>query len=497
MIRFATTTVIGKLDTRTKTMKDKKLNRLLFFAIFLAFVIYYGLIHPLVPFDTDDWMNMTISRPFYPSLHCWNPTKVFPERLEPAAATIAARFVAPIIGDYVNALIFVNAIVVSFFITLYLYLVQRLLTDRFRLSLPCSFCIVVLYAIIHFLILKTKETGNDYLWYAEDCNCYHHYIVSNLLCASLVLWLMLCDVNKLMKGWRVIVLVIVTYFALCSNLYSTVILIAFVGAKLVYELLAHNKKESKWLGNYIKRHSYFLVVLFLWLVVQLIEINGIRANTYGHVDDSLWEYIQLSTQNLLALRFNIGIITILTLVLLGAKSYHTLVDHHRMNHIGKQQVILLLAAFLSLLYLILLSSKVKPENMLKGQIVFSWVFFLLLLIILCLGYLCSRIKWFRCLLPLFFFLLVFNIRNVKSEFLGVQCLWGTTEYECIDKNRDIINQVRFAEAMGRDSVIIRVPKFEYKDNWPLAFDCGFAVGYTLRKHVVVRRHLKTTFSLEE
>lgn len=478
-------------------MKDKTLNRLLFFAIFLALAFYYCLIHPLVPFDTDDWMNMTTSRPLYPSLHCWNPTKVFPERLEPAAAAVAARFVAPIIGDYVNALILVNAIVISFFISLYLYLVQRLLTDRFRLSLPSSFCIVVLFALLHFLILKTKETGNDYLWYAEDCNCYYHYIVSNLLCACLVLWLMRSDVNKLMKGWRAIVLVIVSYFALCSNLYSTVILVAYIGAKLVYELIAYGKKEYKWFGSYIKNNSYCLVVLFLWLVVQLIEVNGIRANAYGHVDDSLWEYIQLSTQNLLALQFNVGVIIFFVLVLLGAKAYHTHAEHHSIIHIGKQQSILILASILSLLYLILLSSKVKPENMLKGQIVFSWAFFLLLLTILCFCYLCSKIKWFRCLLPLFLFLLVFNIRNVKSDFLGVQCLWGTTEYECIEKNRDIINQVRIAEALGQDSVVIKVPKFEYKDNWPLAFDCGFTVGYTLRKHVVVRRHLKTSFSLEE
>lgn len=477
-------------------MKDKTLNRLLFFISFLILVFYYGLIHPLVPFDTDDWMNMTISRPFYPSLHCWNPTKVFPERLEPAAAAIAARFIAPVIGDYINALILVNAIVISFFISLYLYLVQRLLTDRFRLSILSSFCIVVLYALLHFLILKTKVTGNDYLWYAEDCNCYYHYILSNLLCASLVLWLKLSNVNKLMKGWRVIVLIIVTYFALCSNLYSTVILIAYIGAKLVYELFSCNKSETKWLGSYIKHHSYCLVVLFLWLVVQLIEVNGIRANAYGHVDDSLSEYILLSTQSLFALRFNIGIIAFLALVLLGAKTYHTLVEQHRIIHIGKQQVILILASILSLFYLILLSSKVKPENMLKGQIVFSWIFFLLLLAILCLGYLCSRMKAIRCLLPLAILLVVFNLKNIRNEFLGVQCQWGTTEFECIDTNRDIINQVRYAEALGQDSVSIRVPKFNYKDNWPLAFDCGFSIGNTLSKHKITRRKLKSSFVLE-
>jgi hypothetical protein len=490
-------TANGKSDISNQMMKDKTLNHLFFFIGFLALVFYYGLIHPLVPFDTDDWMNMTISRPLYPSLHCWNPTKVFPERLEPAVAMIAARFIAPVIGDYVNALILANAVVLSFFITIYLFLVQRLLTDRFHLSLPSSFCFIVFFAILHFLALKTKVKDNDYLWYAEDCNCYYHYIISNLLNASLVLWLMRHDAPLKIKGWRFIVLVIATYFALCSNLYSTIILISYAGASLLFDLIVCKKKEDRWLVTYVHQHAYFLIVLLLWLVVQLIEVNGNRANAYGHVNDSLIEYLLLTIRCLFKVRFNIGVIAFLMLALLGAKILYTLSGHHRILHIGKRPTVILLAAILSLTYLILLSAKVKPENILKGQIIFSWVFYILLLSIFGLSYLGSKIKSIRWLVPFAIILVAYNNRDVRTEFLGVQCLWGTNEYECIYTNRDIINQVRYAEALGQNSVVIYVPKFDLKDNWPLAFDCGFAVGKTLRKHNVVRRHLKTSFELDE
>ena len=477
-------------------MKDKTLNRLLFITGFLILLFYYGLIHPLVPFDTDDWMNLTITRPFYPSLHCWNPTKVFPELLEPTVAKIAVRFITPVIGDYVNALIIANAIVISFFITVYLFLIQKLLTYRFKLSLICSFFVVVIFALLHFFVLKTKPTGNDYLWYAEDCNCYYHYIVSNLLCSILVLCLMIFDVKTLSKGWRAFILGIVTYFALCSNLYSTVILIAYAGATLIYDLVASKKSEAKWMTTYIQQHSYYLIVMLLWLVVQMIEVNGIRANSYGHVDDSLYEYIWLSIQNLFAVRFNIVVLVFVFISIVGAKTYDIFIGHHGILHIGKRQVIILLAAVLSLLYLTLLSSKVNPENMKKGQVIFSWAFYFLLMTILCLGYLCSKIKGIRCLLPLAIIIVVFIIQNIRSEFLGVQCLWGTSEYECIYTNRDIIDQVRFTEALGQDSVTIHVPKFDYKDNWPLASDCSFSIGNTLSKHKIIRRKLKSSFDFE-
>lgn len=477
-------------------MKDKTLNRILFFTGFLILFFYYGLIHPLVPFDTDDWMNLTITRPFYPSLHCWNPTKVFPELLEPTVAKIAVRFITPVIGDYVNALIIANAIFISFFITVYLYLIQKLLTYRFKLSLICSFFVVVIFALLHFFVLKTKPTGNDYLWYAEDCNCYYHYIVSNLLCTILVLCLMIFDVKTLSKGWRAFVLGIVTYFALCSNLYSTVILIAYAGATLIYDLVASKKSKAKWMTTYIQQHSYYLIVMLLWLAVQIIEVNGIRANSYGHVDDSLYEYIYLSIQNLFAVRFNIVVLVFVFISIAGAKTYDIFIGHHGILHIGKRQVIILLAAVLSLLYLTLLSSKVNPENMKKGQVIFSWAFYFLLMSILCLGYLCSKIKGIRCLLPLAIIIVVFIIQNIRSEFLGVQCLWGTSEYECIYTNRDIIDQVRFAEALGQDSVTIHVPKFDYKDNWPLASDCSFSIGNTLSKHKIIRRKLKSSFDFD-
>lgn len=478
-------------------MTNKALNRLLQFLSFFALVFYFGQIHPLVPFDTDDWMNMSIVRPIYPSLNWWNPTKVFPERLEPAVAMFAVKFIFPIIGDYINALILANAIVVSFFITCYLHFVQKLLNDKFRLSPLSNFCIIVLFVLLHLLILKTKETGNDHLLYAEDCNCYYHYIIPNLLCSCLVLWLMRHESLDWKNYIQTTIIILITYLALCSNLYSTVILIAYIGAKLLYDLFDCNKKESRWLILYIKQHAYGIIVIILWLIVQLIEVNGIRANAYGHVNDPFVEMIISTIRSSFAVRFNIGVVLFAALTFLFAKILDCLSGRHPILYIGKRQIVILLATILSFIYLVLLSSKVKPENMQKGEVIFSYAFFILLLLILCVGYLCSRIKGLRYFLPLLLLLVTFNIRNVRSTFLGVQCLWGTTEYECIAYDRNFIDQARYAEALGQDSVNILVPKFDLKDNWPLAFDSSEGVCATLSKHYMIKRYIKSEFKLQE
>lgn len=534
-------------------MNDKILNRLLFLGGFLVLVFYFGLIHPLVPFDTDDWININVSRPLFPSLADWNPTKLFPERLEPSVSLFASLYVTPITGDYVSALVMSNAFVVSLFITFYLFSVQKLLTDRFRIGRLCSFCIVLLYALLHFLILKTKNTGNDYLFYSEDSNCYYHYIIPNMLCASLVIWLMMFETRRERSGWQFILpvaflylvlcfghffssfaifaylgfallykivrvrsfnlallgtyirqqafyltIVLVTYFALCSNLYSTIILIAYIGAILLYDLLAYPKGESNWLWHYIRLHAYHLTVLVLWLIIQWFEANGIRANAYGHISDPLADLLLASCKSFLAVRYNVWAFGLTLAVSVGAVVHYAITNtRHQVFPIGRLQVVLLIATLLSLSYLLLLCSRVRPENMMKGQVIFEWAFFILLLAVLCLGYLSARLKAVRCLLPLAILLTVFSIRNVRTEFLGVQCLWETTEAECIVTDRDIIDQVRYAEALGLDTLAVRVPKFEYEDNWPLAFDCGYAVGFTLYKQYVVPRHLRTTFTFDE
>ena len=64
------------------------LNWTFYTLLFLLFFVFFSQCHPLVPFDSDDWINMGIARRAYPTLAYWNPTKVFPECFEPLVCSI-------------------------------------------------------------------------------------------------------------------------------------------------------------------------------------------------------------------------------------------------------------------------------------------------------------------------------------------------------------------------------------------------------------------------
>ena len=100
-------------------IKIIKSDYLFYLLLFLGFFIFFAEVHPIIPFDADDWINMSFNRKAVPSLNYWNPTKVFPECFQPLVGLFAAYVVSPLVGDYLNALVYSHAITVSLFIILY------------------------------------------------------------------------------------------------------------------------------------------------------------------------------------------------------------------------------------------------------------------------------------------------------------------------------------------------------------------------------------------
>ena len=110
-----------------------------------------------------------------------------------------------------------------------------------------------------------------------------------MLCASLVLWLMHHNVRNVRCGRTIATLLVMTYLALCSNLYSVVILIAYIGAVLLLDLKTND------LTSYIRRNAPYLIVVILWGIIQLMESSGQRANTYGFLHKPLIHCLAVTT----------------------------------------------------------------------------------------------------------------------------------------------------------------------------------------------------------
>ena len=477
-------------------------NWIFYTAIFAFFVVFFAHIHPIAPYDGDDWYNIIIERTSYPSLDFWNPTKVFPERLEPFVATLAGYLVVPLVGDYINGLILANAFVVAIFIIVYLFSVQRCIETRFNLSRLTIQALMIVFILLHFLLLRTSGECNEHLWYSNDANCYYHYVIPNMLCASLVLWLMRHDVRKENNGRTIAILILLTYLALCSNLYSVVILIAYIGALLLLDLRSKSPQAIKptspqrgWLIAYIRRNAHFLVIIALWGIVQWIESHGIRANSYGYMKEPLIYCLKVTIYNFLTIGYNRWFLVVALLAIVGAK----LVDYrrggHGLWHVGIRQWSILIAAFLSIIYLILLSSRVDPTYVQRGDVIFEFAFFLLFLVILSLAYLCSHHRFAAYFTPLLILFLLFQTNTSGQTYKDVNEKYAPDLAGSIRIDRDIVRQIIDAEAAGMDSVTIQVPKYPYGENWPIMTPryASQYYGRALYKHNQTKREIITIF----
>lgn len=463
-------------------------NWLFYITLYIFFFYFFSSIHPIAPFDSDDWLNSIIERPSYPSLDYWNPTKVFPERFEPFVSIFSGYLIVPLVGGYINGLIIGNAIVVTLFIILYLLSIQKYIESRFSLSRLTTYTLIIIFILFHFIILRSTAECNEHLWYSNDSNCYYHYIIPNMLCACLVLWLMQHDIRNVRSGRSIAALLVMTYLALCSNLYSVVILIAYIGAVLLLDL-----KSTK-LTSYIYRNAPYLIVVILWGIIQLMESSGKRANTYGFLHKPLIHSLAVTIYHFLTIRYNLWFLLIAFLALVGAK-WHEYKRHRRFLHIDKHGKIILLSLCLSATYLILLSSRVNPGYIQRGDVIFEYAFFFLLLLIIAFGYLFKHIKHLRLAAPLLLFFMLFQINTPGRTFKDVCDQYPPNLQGSILLDKEFVRQILDAEAAGKDSIVINIPKYRDSENWPITTvgNQSQYLGIALYKHNLTKRIVKTIF----
>lgn len=460
--------------------------------IFIVFFVFFAYIHPLIPFDTDDWLYNGTYRPPFPKLGLWNPTKVLPEFLEPTIAFGASYFIYPLLGDYFLSLTIANAFIIALLITIYFFSIHLLLKQKYNLSEGCALCSTILFIIIHFSVLCVHSTNNDYIFYSRDVTCYYHYTISNLFCAILVLWLIRNDIHKIKNSLIWGLLILSTYLALCSNLYSSVILVSYVGAKLVLDLVNNIKRIN--ILTYIQSNIYYLSIIIFWLIIQMIEVNGERANSYGYLQASFIASLKDTIIRLIGIQYNHLFIQISFSIIFCAGLIFFFLGQN-WKKLFNSYARLVLAFFLSVVYLVLLSSKVKPEYIQKGDVVFSLLFFFFVLTACCLGYVCSKCKYIKPFLPLLLLVLFFDIQKTNNVYRDIQYWNGTNLYDIKNINSYVLNTIQEADRKGMESVTIKVPWYNDYINWPFDYQHSLYVGKTLYKHNQIHHPIKTYFEI--
>ena len=271
-----------KLDTKIVYNRRKYYKVLFWAGLFTFLYVFFTKIHPLVIYDSDDWSNISYVRQAFPLWSDWNPCRVFPETFMPILSYVAVYLVKPFVHDYILSMTVTHGAVISIAILVYLFVFYRWIQAKFRATEAQAFVFTLAFLLFHFSILKVEWNDNSYLFFSDNVTCYFYYVLPNLINASIVLWFMgsKAGINErwdnehpLRKGG----LILLVYLAILSNLFQTIILIAYIGYDLLLGLIVYFKEKRKNILLFLKQNLFSVASITLWLISLVFEFGGERS----------------------------------------------------------------------------------------------------------------------------------------------------------------------------------------------------------------------------
>lgn len=476
-------------DMRDEKMTEKKekLCRIGWYVLVFGFLyIWFTRIKPLVAYDGDDWLYLSFVRRAVPIWKDWNPARVLPEVLMPLCGAVAAYGVMPLTGDYIGSITIVSAAVTSGFIVVYVWCFEQLMRHWFNLKTARRILVSALFLLLHFMVFRGDTSNNNYLFHCWDLTCVYYYLIPALLNCSLVMYMMAhSDCREMMAAKeteKASVFLAVAYFAVFSNLPSSVILGIYAGVRILVDLIRSWKKVD-WKA-YLKDHMIHGVILFAWLLSAVFELTGARAQDdmgyrlpflQGLKETTYRFLLVLKNSNEAFLLFTVVVVVLALVVFLRSRKQQQ--EKELLWLVGET----VLCAVIMLAAVLILCTKVDITYVERSEYLFGLYFYGFLILLTALLYVLSRHPRLWAVLPLLLCILASYINTDGMTFMdsNLQCCEPNV---CKAINEDIIEQITTASMAGQEVVTIYVPVTERPGNWPHASFVGDRIANTLYEH---------------
>jgi len=483
-------------------MDDKQIQRwekAWILAIFFFSVVWFTQIHPLSVYDADDWRYVAYVRTALPLWSDWNPARVFPEVFMPLMSAVAVHILMPVLGNYLQALTVMHGIVVAVFIGLYMYCFLRMIKRVFSLPVWGNIFAGALFLIFHFLIFRSYDSGNVYLFFCWDLTCYYYYLIPALLNASLVR----CIVGRTGLQERIFampaekqgLLAAVAYFAIFSNLPASGILAAYAGSVLLKDFLNQLMHRENW-KKFWKDHSICIGLLIVWLISAIFELSGGRAGAdymgtkvplLQAIKEAAYAFTRLPSYCNPAFLGTAGVLCVLAAVVFFRKKEGG-------QSFAAEAVVSLIGLGAMLVYSVLLCAAVDLSYTRRMEYQFGFLFYLLLFLALIFAYVLEKIPRLYVVVPVLLCVLAGECNTLDKTYLES----NQTNLDpkiCDQISQDMINRFLQADAAGETTVILPLPVWESSDNWPHSVYIGDKIGDSLYEHGIISRKIKAIPSL--
>lgn len=442
---------------------------LLCVAIFSAMLVFFTALHPIPIMDEDDVIYTVIVRKAIPIPGAWNPSRMMPEVLTSVCGNLAALSTAFGFGRFIDCQVVVWGVVLSLFITAYVYSFYHLLRTRFAAERFQAACLSILFLMLHFLIFRTKDSHNNFMFHTYDACCVFYYTVPALFGCTMVMWFMsISDKAQMLNGQHPVresFLLLALYFEIFSNLFGSVIVAAYAGCRVLKSAL--QEKRMSW-----KKNTIWIAIVMFWMFAAALEATGGRAagarvqatkgtlNLSTRITEAFILFAKtMRNTNFLFLFMLVSVIVVAVLLVL----IHP--DHLLNTRILQALSEILIWGCATTLAILLLCSASEPLYTARSEVIFPIVFVVFLLLMLAINFVLQRVQIAIRLLPIFI-IFVYSMTNTRFLTFCDSNPLLLDGHVAVAIENEIYESIIEAAKAGETEITVNVIHSNEEANWP-------------------------------
>lgn len=450
--------------------------------IFICLFLFFVNITPMIPFDTDDWIFVSIRRLPIPLWRDREPTRVWPLTIMPICGYLVKFIAYPILHNYLLSYVYVSAGLLAGLVTLLGNVTNTFFKNRFSISFKKSLAYEAIFLSMFFIIFRNRGTSRC-MFTADNFSCIFFYTCSGLLNAisiiSIIRYSDFCSEFKSFSVPKKILWSIFYYFTIFSNVWHSCGLGIFAGVIIITYWIQNVKNNNKSIIAFLKKHYYLFLIELLWGTCLVFEFFGGRAST---VSEGVAISIKASIKTILGMttRWSIPYKIIFILSIIWLLYFITKVR-------SKNNMIILIigiaACTLTTIYLILLGGIVPYLSRIEaGWMLWFWtILFVMWSIISFVEYINLRIGYYWIIATVCIILSILpNGRYLRSCEID--------DYElCTQIVQNVIDQVvTVSEQNCTEATVITPGSTNPNRAWYFGDSYGYLIEKALYKHGVIK-----------
>ena len=470
-------------------IKNNRVPTIYFFLVFLFFLLFYCVSHPPIITTSDDWHFMTSTRDAIPLPYVHNPTRVMTEVFAPWAGILSVSILKPFGVSFVSSLAYGTSFLLACFIVLYAWSFYKLFKDKYQIEKTTALCLTTFFLLFHFISFRRYSNNNPYLFGSFDLCCYYYYTIPILLISSLVMYCIrtnLLDNLSKKNLWKIGFFLTLVYLIIVSNLYSSIIWIAYISVRLLFILF----KQKGDILKVFSQNKVSVVSIVFFAIVLLFEAFGHNAQQLSS-GENYWSELHhtLGCYWSILHRMNKWFMCFCFLVFLYSfYVYRKNTDKTFFNSSLKELIILFFGNFFIInLFYILISAKAVPEYVVWQDRLLAEAFWGLLGISYCMAYCLKTKPQLKTIVPFIFLLLLGDTNTTGKTFNDVYM------YDTVAENSKKMEEIAvWADCNNLDTIDVYIPyngKEANDFNWPYTIHYGSEMAETFQKFNVTKRLL--------